>query len=66
MILKCEMRDKRKERNLTQAKLSELSGVTIAMISAIENNHTFPNIYTLFKLSIALRCQVDDLYTVEN
>ena len=64
MKLKCIMQNVRKDKNMTQAQLSKLSGVTITMISGIENNHTFPNIYTLYKLAIALDCKVDDLYIV--
>jgi len=51
---------------MTQAQLSKISGVTITMISGIENNHTFPNIYKLYKLAIALNCKVDDFYVVIN
>lgn len=65
MILRCVMQDVRISKNMTQAQLSKISGVNITMISGIENNHTFPNIYTLYKLAIALGCAVDDLYIVQ-
>ena len=58
-ILLEEFRIKRK---LNQRELSEASGVPQAMISQIETKDVKnPTIKTLYKLSSALKCTVDDL-----
>lgn len=54
--------DYRKRRKLNQAQLSKASGVPQPMISMIETGAVpNPTIGTLYKLSIALKCTVDDL-----
>lgn len=54
---------KRRERDLTQAQLSELSGVTTTTISGIECGRTDDLMMsTAFKLSKALGCTVDDIF----
>jgi transcriptional regulator with XRE-family HTH domain len=64
MILKCKIKDIRYNVRMTQAALSDLTGITVGQISCIENGKTYPTAYTLWKISNALRCKVDDLYTV--
>ena len=60
--MRIRVEEYRKRRKLNQAQLAEISGVPQPMISMIESN-TVPNptIKTLFKLSVALKCTVDDL-----
>ena len=48
----------RKQRNLTQLQLAQLSGVQQADISRIENGHSFPTTETLAKLLQALQARV--------
>ncbi len=52
----------RNKRYLNQRELSEKSGVPQPMISQIEVGTTkYPRIDTLWKLSKALKCTIDDL-----
>jgi len=48
----------RKQRNLTQIELAQLSGVQQADISRIENGQSFPTTETLAKLLQALQAKV--------
>lgn len=60
--MKVILREMRERRRLNQAELSAASGVPQALISEIENGISqYPRINTMFKLSLALRCTVDDL-----
>lgn len=61
----------RKARKLTQAQLSELSGVQQADISRIENGNLLPTTATLSKLLLALGARmrielVDEESTLDN
>ena len=59
MIILHEMR---KKRRLTQQQLATISGVSQQAISSIENgSRQSPSVETLYKLSSALMCTVDDL-----
>lgn len=60
--MKIKLEEIRTKRKLNQRQLSDASGVPQPMISDIENgNVQNPTIKTLFKLSSALKCTVDDL-----
>ena len=63
MIMLREMREK---RNLSQYQLAILSGVPQQTISAIESGkRTNPGVETLYPLSRALDCLVDDFIKSE-
>lgn len=56
----------RKRRKLSQAQLSEISGVPQPMISMIETGSVpNPGVGTLYRLAGALKCTVDDLIEEE-
>ena len=56
------LKEFRLRRGWTQKELSEKSGVPQPMISEIESEVSrYPQINTLYKLSQALKCTVDDL-----
>lgn len=60
MILLRQVRERMK---LSQKRLSELSNVPQQTISAIENgDRENPGIDTLYRLTIPLKCSLDDLY----
>lgn len=61
------VRKRRKELDMTQEKLSEISNVSRATISLIENN-ALKSIEstTMFKLAIALNCDIGDIFFEEN
>lgn len=54
----------REEKGITQKQLSEISGVSIKTIQAIEQNERNidnARLETLINLSIALKCKISDL-----
>jgi HTH-type transcriptional regulator / antitoxin HipB len=57
-ILAEEIKQLRKERNLTQEQLGELIGVQRAQISRLENNTGNVTISTLLKIFSALKAKV--------
>lgn len=62
--IKSNIRKIRMEKNITQAKLSELSGVPIRTIENIESEKRTddPKITTILKIVFALGITVNDLY----
>lgn len=57
----------RKRRNLNQRELSDRSGVPQPMISEIERGIVRnPQIGTMYKLAVALKCTVDDLIETDD
>jgi HTH-type transcriptional regulator / antitoxin HipB len=57
-LLSEQIKQLRKERNLTQAQLGELVGVQRAQISRLENNTGNVTISTLLKIFTALKAKV--------
>ena len=55
------LRKKRLQRKLTQEALSGDSGLSRAYISELEMGHKDPSLYTLFKLSSALKIKISSL-----
>jgi transcriptional regulator with XRE-family HTH domain len=64
MRLKCNLRRVRRAADITQQELSDRTGIHITQISDYENDKVVPTVYTLWKIAIALKCSVDDLYSV--
>lgn len=52
-------------RRITQRDLSEMTGLTQPAISKYVSGRTMPNMHSLYKLSRALDCSVDDLMYVD-
>jgi putative transcriptional regulator len=59
------MKIERARRDLTQAALAELAGVTRKSINAIETGHMVPSIILALKLAHALEMKVEDLFALE-
>lgn len=59
--MKTNLRELRKERGLTQASLSEISGVNRVMIARYEAGLLNPSARTLIKLSAALGVSTDKI-----
>lgn len=57
-----QLREFRKSNGLTVAELSGVSGVSLAMISKIENGQTSPSLSTLQSLAVALNVPVTALF----
>lgn len=56
------IRAMRIRRNLSQQALADMIGVHQCMISMYETGENLPRMGTLFRLTEALECTVDDLY----
>jgi putative transcriptional regulator len=63
--LKTTMKVQRAMRNLTQAELAELAGVTRKSINAIEMGHMVPSIVLSIKLGRALDVSLETLFSLE-
>ncbi|HEU4777970.1 MAG TPA: helix-turn-helix transcriptional regulator [Telluria sp.] len=63
--LKTTMKVQRAMRNLTQAELADLAGITRKSINAIEMGHMVPSIVLSLKLARALDIPVETLFSLE-
>jgi putative transcriptional regulator len=63
--LKTTMKVERAKRDLTQAELADLAGVTRKSINAIEMGHMVPSIVLSLKLAHALGVTVEELFSLE-
>ncbi|MBV9929988.1 MAG: helix-turn-helix transcriptional regulator [Alphaproteobacteria bacterium] len=59
------LRELRLERDLTQAALAELVGVSRKTINTVENGVFVPSTTLALKLARALGCRVEDIFTLE-
>ena len=59
------LKEKRKERNLTLAQLSEKTGISTTHINDIENNIKEPSISMMVRIAKALDLKIEDLYKVK-
>ena len=55
----------RAERNLTQADLAALAGVTRKSVNAIETGNMVPSILLALKIARALSVTVDTIFSLE-
>ena len=58
------LKEKRKERNLTLAQLSDRTGISTTHINDIENNLKEPSISMLVSIAKARDLKIEDLYKV--
>lgn len=61
-MIELYIREKRLEKNLTQDKLSELSGISKSYIGDLEINEKEPTISVLHRLAKALDVDIKELY----
>lgn len=52
----------RSKENITQAKLAELSGVSLGFIKGLESKRHNPSVETLEKIAKALRVDLKELF----
>lgn len=64
-ILTTTMKLERARRDLTQAELADLAGVTRKSINAIETGHMVPSTILALKLAHALGVTVEQLFALE-
>ena len=58
------LKEKRKERNLTLAQLSDRTGISTTHINDIENNIKEPSISMMVRIAKALDLKIEELYKV--
>ncbi len=61
---KIDMRNRRENMDLSINKLSKITGVARSSIADIENGKRVPGALILYKLSIALKCSMEDLIKI--
>lgn len=59
------LRELRAERDLTQAALAELVGVSRKTINTVENGVFTPSVLLALKLARALGCPVETIFSLE-
>ncbi len=64
-MLKIYIREIREKQDLSQEKLSKLSGVSASHIGYIENGEREPTISVLCKIARALKVDIKDLFKYE-
>jgi len=62
--LNTTLKAQRAQRNLTQAELAELAGITRKSVNAIEMGHMVPSIVLALKLARALDASVETLFSL--
>ena len=60
------LRDLRAERDLTQAALAELVGVSRKTVNTVENGVFVPSAALALKLARALGCPVEAIFSLED
>lgn len=65
VTLKNRLKDIRSARNLTQADLAVMAGVSRKTINTIENEVFVPSTLLALKLAEVLDCRVEDLFYLE-
>jgi putative transcriptional regulator len=63
--LRTTLKVQRAMRDLTQADLAELAGITRKSVNAIEMGHMVPSTILALKLSRALKVTVETLFSIE-
>ena len=59
------LKEKRKEKKLTLAQLSERTGISTTHLNDIENNIKEPSISMMVRIGKALDLKIEDLYKVK-
>ena len=62
MLLKCNIRQMRQKKEITQQRLSDLTGISVSQISEYENDKVQPTPTNLWLMARAIGCRVDSLY----
>jgi len=60
------LREKRQALGLSQKQLAELAGITRQAVSAVEANQYSPATSVALQLARALRCRVEDLFSIKS
>ena len=66
LVVHNSLKVERAKRNLTQAELADMAGITRASVNAIETGRMIPSILLSLMLASALNVSVDQLFRLEN
>lgn len=58
----CLLRHRLKKADMSQRKLSEITGISEQHISAYANNHRIMKLHNARAISKAIGCRIEDLY----
>jgi putative transcriptional regulator len=64
-VLTTTMKLQRAKRDLTQAQLADLSGITRKSVNAIESGRMVPSTILALKLARTLAVTVEELFSIE-
>jgi putative molybdopterin biosynthesis protein len=65
-VFESSLREKRQGLGLSQQQLATMAGMTRQAVSAIEANHYSPATSVALQLARALRCRVEDLFSIKS
>ena len=65
MHIEILLKQKRKEKNITLAQLSEKTGISTSHLNDIENNIKEPSISMIIRIAKGLDLKVEDLYKIK-
>ena len=60
------LREKRQSAGLSQKQLADMAGITRQAVSAVEANQYSPATSVALQLARALRCRVEDLFSIKS
>ncbi len=60
-----KLKECREEKNLTQARLAELVGVTPRTIISLEKGQYKPSIMLAYRLSLIFKISIEELFSLE-
>ena len=65
MHIEILLKQKRKEKNITLAQLSERTGISTSHLNDIENNIKEPSISMIIRIAKGLDLKVEELYKIK-
>ncbi len=65
-MIECRLREKRQAVGLSQKQLAAMAGMTRQAVSAVESNQYSPATSVALQLARALRCRVEDLFSIRS
>lgn len=65
MHIEILLKQKRKEKNITLAQLSEKTGISTTHLNDIENNIKEPSISMIIRIAKGLDLKVEELYKIK-
>src|SRR5437660_6030002 len=65
-VFENRLRERRQTLGLSQRQLANMAGITRQAVSAVEANHYSPATSVALQLARALRCRVEDLFSIKS